>query len=234
MARIARAIVPGVPYHVTHRGNHRSDVFFTPEDRNIYLALLEKHAKRFEMEIWAYCLMTNHIHLLVVGRREESLARAIGFTHMRYSQGVNKRMGWTGHLWANRFYSTALDGEHLWEAVRYVERNPVRANLVARAEVYPWSSGACHAGLRPDALLSPSRPFRGAVEDWAAWLSRPGDERIADSIRRNTCTGRPSGSDAFIDDLESRLARVLRPLKRGRKPKQPASSAADLFEAIDT
>jgi putative transposase len=232
MARIARAMVPGVPYHVTHRGNHRGDVFLRPEDRNAYLGLLAKHAKQYEMEIWAYCLMTNHVHLLVVGREKHSLARAIGFTHMRYSQAVNKRMGWTGHLWANRFYSTALDGSHLWEAVRYVERNPVRASLVARCEDYPWSSAACHAGLTSDPLLSPSRPFPGAVENWSEWLSRPGDEKMIDSIRRNTCTGRPSGSDNFIDDLESRLERLLRPQKRGRKRKTADTAADDLFELV--
>ena len=233
MARIARVIAPGTPYHVTHRGNHRSDVFFDVADRERYLALLAQHAKLYGMEIWAYCLMTNHVHLLVVGQESYSLARAIGFAHMRYSRCVNKRFGWTGHLWANRFYSTALDGSHLWEAVRYVERNPVRAGLVARAEDYEWSSARTHVLRQSNALLAETRPFPGPVEDWSDWLSLPGDESLVGSIRRNTCTGRPSGSESFVKQLEERLKRLLRPMKAGRKPRSPEATAGDVLEATE-
>ena len=231
MARIARVIAPGMPYHVTHRGNHRSDVFFENADRERYLALLAQHSKLYGMEVWAYCLMTNHVHLIVVGQESHSLARAIGFSHMRYSRSVNQRFGWTGHLWANRFYSTALDGSHLWEAVRYVERNPVRAGLSARAEDYAWSSARAHVMREASALLAETRPFPGPVEDWSEWLAMPGDESVVETIRRNTCTGRPSGSESFVKQLEERLHRLLRPMKAGRKPKAPEANASDdLFQ----
>ena len=232
MARIARVVALETPYHVTHRGNHRSAVFFEDADRERYLALLAQHAKRYGMQVWAYCLMTNHVHLIVVGLQPHSLARAMGFAHMRYSRSVNQRLGWTGHLWANRFYSTALDGSHLWEAVRYVERNPVRAAMVARAEDYPWSSARSHVLGQPNALLSDARPFPGPVENWSDWLAMPADEEAVQSIRRNTSTGRPSGSEPFVKQLEDRLRRQLRPMKAGRKPKSPDTSvSADLFQA---
>jgi putative transposase len=227
VARIARVIAAGTPYHVTHRGNHRSDVFFDDADRAHYLALLAQHAKAYAMEVWAYCLMTNHVHLIVVGHEPHSLARAIGFAHMRHSRRINQRLGWTGHLWANRFYSTALDGEHLWGAVRYVERNPVRAGLVTRAEDYAWSSARAHARRQPDALLAETRPFPGPVDDWPQWLASEGDEALVAAIRRNTCTGRPSGSEAFVKQLEERLKRVLRPMRAGRKPRGADAVGAD-------
>jgi putative transposase len=114
--------------------------------------------------------MSNHVHLLVTGHRKDSLSKAIGIAHQRYSSLLNQRFGWTGHLWANRFHSCALDGEHLWAAVKYIELNPVRASMVARAVDYPWSSARAHALGERDVLLSSSSPFPGAVADWQAWL----------------------------------------------------------------
>lgn len=172
------------------------------------------------MEVWAYCLMTNHIHLLVVAGRSDSLATAIGRTHGRFAQWQNKRNRWSGHLWANRFYSSPLDEQHLWTAVKYIERNPVRAGMVARAEDYEWSSARSHAFGRGDTLLSPSRPFPGAIDDWGTWLSiEPQADRV-ELLRKNTSTGRPTGSDSFTASIEKLLGRALRPRKRGQKPSQ--------------
>ncbi len=128
MARLARVSVPGFPYHVTHRGNHGAAIFFDDEDREVYMALLEEYARRYGLKLWAYCLMSNHVHLLVVPGSENSMANALGRAHMRYARWTNKKLSRVGHLWANRFYSTVLDDSHLWTAVRYVEMNPVRAN----------------------------------------------------------------------------------------------------------
>jgi len=153
MARIARVVVPGFPYHVTHRGNRRAAVFFSDDDREYYLALLAHHAASEGLDIWAWCLMTNHVHLIVVPQREESMARAIGKAHMRYARRVNRAHGWTGHLWANRYHSTALDWDHQWHAVRYVELNPVRARMVLRAQEYEWSSCRDHAGSGDSKVL---------------------------------------------------------------------------------
>ena len=222
MARLARVVVPGIPYHVTHRGNRRQDIFFSPADRQVYRAWLTEYGAEFGLEVWAYCLMSNHVHLLVVPRRGDSLARAIGQTHMRHARRINAAGGWSGHLWEHRFFSTALDDGHLWAAARYIERNPVRAGLVAQAEDYPWSSARGHVLGERDPLLSPCRPFPNEREvgDWAAWLAATPDERMEDVIRRNTRTGRPCGSESFVSGIGQLLGRVLTLQKRGRKPKE--------------
>ena len=218
MARFARVIVPGCAYHVTYRGNRGEDVFLSVEDRLVYRELLGQYADNYGMHILAYCLMTNHVHLLVMGKRSDSLANAIGRTNMRYARWVNGRHDWKGHLWASRYFSTPLDEEHLWTAVRYVELNPVRAGLVPKAEAYRWSSAPAHAFGAWDPLLSPSRPFPGPINDWSAWLVEGLDESTLKRIRRNTRTGRPTGSKSFTDQLERLLGRSLRPSRRGPKP----------------
>ena len=157
MPRFARVVVPGYPYHVTHRDNRRGDVFFADEDRDVYRRWLQEYATECDLRIWAYCMMSNHVHLLVVPGRKDSLATAIGRTHMRHARWVNRRQGWTGHLWANRFYSTVPDEPHLWAAVKYLERNPVRAGIVDHAHGYEWSSAPAHALGRKDSLLSSDR-----------------------------------------------------------------------------
>ena len=220
LPRLARVVLPGLPYHVTHRGNRRQNVFFRPQDRRIYKQWLSEYAKRYSLEVRAYCLMTNHVHLLAVAHASDSLAAAIGRTHGRFAQWQNRRNDWSGHLWANRFYSTPLDDQHLWAAVKYIELNPVRAGMVERAEDYPWSSARCHARNHSDELLAPSRPFPGKIENWSDWLATEPRQEEIEALRKNTSTGRPTGSDAFVTRLEASLARVLRPQKRGRKPRE--------------
>jgi putative transposase len=228
MARHARVVVPGIPYHVTHRGNHRRDVFLEPLDRELYLADLAVWAHDCGLRVWGYCLMTNHVHLLAVPDRPDALARAVGRVHQRHARRVHARHGWTGHLWANRFFSTPLDTPHLWAAIRYVELNPVRAGLVGRAEQWPWSSAGVHAAGEPGSpLLDPTRPFgasrpdprSGRPMDWTDWLALGEDGEATDRLRRATLTGRPCGDEAFVERLESALGRELKPKKRGRPPK---------------
>ena len=219
MPGLARVVAPGLPYHVTHRGNRRQDVFFRPEDREVYKDWLSDYAQRYELAVWAYCLMTNHVHLIVSGGRSNSLARTMGCTHGLFARRQNRLHKWSGHLWANRFFSTPLDEEHLWTAVRYVEMNPVRAGLASNPCDYRWSSARAHAGYVADPLLSAERPFPGRVEDWQAWLTGYGDSEGIDVIRRNTSTGRPSGSPEFVSYLEARLERTLTPEKRGPRPR---------------
>jgi putative transposase len=213
---MARAVVPNVPLHITHRGNRSGPVFFDDWDRGAYLEELARQAEGFELDIWAYCLMRNHVHLIVVPRRAESAAKAIGFAHQEHARRVNLGRGWDGHLWGNRYFSSLLDERHLWCAVRYVELNPVRAGLVAHAEDYPWSSAAAHGGRRTDALLSYTRPFPGIVGDWLGWLGE-GTDPAAEAILREHCrTGRPCGSAEFVQALETKLGRSLTPRRRGR------------------
>ena len=218
MPRIARVIMPGLPHHVTQRGNRRMDVFFDDEDRRRYLSLLGRYAERHGLAIWAYCLMSNHVHFVAVPSGESSLGCTFRDTHQAYAAWLNRKVGESGHLWQGRYFSCVLDAPHMWSCVRYVERNPVRAGLVDRAEDWPWSSAAAHCGGRANPLLSPvEMPW--PVPDWSAYLADEDDADIT-AIRHQTKTGRPCGSQPFIENLESALSRHLRPKKRGPKPRQ--------------
>jgi putative transposase len=221
MARIARVVVPGCAYHVTHRGNRRGEIFLREGDRDLYRKLLQEYAARHELEVRAYCWMSNHVHLVVVGHRPDSLARTIGIAHRRYARILNRRNDWTGHLWANRFYSTLLDDLHLKHAVRYVELNPVRAGLTIAAEDYAWSSARSRILGIEDPLLSTRPPFAEAIDDWRAWLGQGVDVDLLETLRVHTATGRPCGSPEFVRALEKHLGRRLRPHTPGR-PSGPA------------
>ncbi len=218
-------VVAGEPHHVTQRGNRREDVFLNDEDRQRYLDLLGKYAVKHELAVIAWCLMNNHIHLVVVPAREESLAGCLGPVHLRYAQHVNRSHRWQGRVWQGRYYSCVLDGPHLAAAVRYVERNPVRAGLVARAEDWRWSSAAGHCGLAPDALVT-SEPNLAAVAaehgGWSAWLSTGDEPAELSRVREATRTGRPLGEPGFVAGLEERLGRRLTaaPVGRPRKTKK--------------
>ena len=186
--------------------------------------MLVKYAEKYGLAIWAYCLMTNHVHFVVVPNGDEAMGQTFRDTHQAYASWLNRRIGQRGHLWQGRFFSCVLDEPHLWAAVRYVERNPVRAGIVTRAEEYPWSSAAGHCGLRTDTLLSDvEMPW--PVEDWSAFLRDEDEESVATTIRRNTTTGRPCGSTGFVKHLESLLARILHLRKRGPKPKPKTKKA---------
>ncbi len=218
MPRVARVVVPDCPHHVTQRGNRRAPVFADEEDRNVYIGLLKKYAEKHDLDIWAYCLMTNHVHFVAVPRSAVALSRTFRDAHTVYAQRFNREWGQSGHVFQGRFFSCPMDDPYMWATVRYTERNPVRARIVERAEDYPWSSAAAHCGLRMDSLLSEGFPPEGIISDWSAWL-REEDEQMLKTIRRQTHVGLPCGNREFIDRLENLLGRSLRPQKRGRKPK---------------
>src|SRR5271157_5395495 len=170
MPRIARTVFAGVPHHVIQRGNRKEDVFFTSADRQRYLDLLKGYSQAHGLEILAYCLMTNHVHLVVVPPSETALADVLRPLHTRYAQHVNWTHELSGRLWQGRYFSCPLDESHCLTAVRYVECNPVRAGVVAKAEWYPWSSAASHVAPRSDALLSGEWRDLTGIKDWSAWL----------------------------------------------------------------
>jgi putative transposase len=174
MPRLARAVFSGIPHHVTQRGNCREDVFFTDDDRRVYLEWLKANCDEHRVAILAYCLMTNHVHLVAVPAGDDGLQRALKPLHMRSALRLNRGRGWQGHVWQGWFFSAPLDGPYPWAALRYVERDPVRARMVRRAENYPWSSAAAHCGRRADAVLTQAPVWRerlAAVADWSAWLA---------------------------------------------------------------
>src|SRR5688572_22130025 len=140
MPRLARLVVPGVPHHVTQRGSRRQIVFFSFDDYRSYLRLLGGHCLEAGTAIWAWCLMPNHVHLILVPAGTDGLRAAMAATHRRYTLGINRREDWHGHLWQERFASFPMDEAYLLACARYVELNPVRAGLVARPEQWLWSS----------------------------------------------------------------------------------------------
>ncbi|MEE9293401.1 MAG: transposase [Phycisphaerae bacterium] len=222
MPRVARIVLPGRPHHVTQCGNNRRNVFFVDQDRHVYLDLLQDHCRRYAVTVLGYCLMNNHIHIIGTPTRENSLAQAIGRTQFRYTQYINRRRRRSGHLWQDRFFSCALDQVHLWRALCYVERNPVRQKLVRVAWRHPWSSASAHvSGTDPRGLLDLSGWLKAWRPDrWKSTLRRREDESDLSAIRLSTHRGRPLATDAFLRRLERRLGRRLRPLPVGR-PRKP-------------
>ena len=142
MARIARVVVPGLPHHVTQRGNRREPVFFGAEDYRRCRRLIATAARRANAEIWACCLVPNHVHLIVIPSDEDGLPATFAEAHRRYTGAINARFHWTDHLFQGRFGAVVMDEPHLLAAVRYIALNPVVAGLVSRAEDWPWSSPA--------------------------------------------------------------------------------------------
>ncbi len=226
MARLARAVAPGVPHHVTQRGNRSQQTFFEDDDYRAYIDLMAEWCGRQGVAVWAYCLMPNHTHLIVVPDSEDGLRRAIGEAHRRYTVRVNRREGWVGHLWQGRFASFALDEAYLLTCARYVELNPVRSALAKRPEDWPWSSAAAHLAGRDDRLcrVGPLLDLAGA---WRDFLGQGVDEAATEDFRTHERTGRPLGAAAFIERLEETLGRPLRPRKRGRKGKSTEQDAGN-------
>ena len=218
MARLARVVAPGLPHHVTQRGNRRQETFFCAADYRTYLALMAEWCGRRGVEIWAYCLMPNHVHLIATPETEDGLRRAIGEAHRRYTLRINRREDWTGHLWQGRFISFPMDEAYLLSAARYVELNPVRARLARRAQDYPWSSAAAHLAGQDDRLVK-TGPLLALVDDWAEFLEDGLEASAAEALRRHERSGRPLGGERFLAALERRLGRLLAPQRRGPKPK---------------
>jgi putative transposase len=218
MPRMPRVIAPGFPHHVTQRGNRREPIFFEDGDQEIYCDLLAEHTRKCRVEVWAYCLMPNHVHLILVPIDESGLARAVGATHRRYTHFINARGRWTGHLFQNRFGSVVMDEAHLMAGVCYVTLNPVRARLVACAEDWPWSSARAHLKGEDDGLVS-VRPVLDRIANFAELLGSR-DETGFDALRASEGTGRPLGNAEFIAGLERILGRRLAKRAPGRKPRE--------------
>jgi len=222
MPRAARIVVPGVPHHITQRGNNRQDTFFVDDDRRVYLALLKQQSYKFGLDVMAYCLMTNHIHLVATPQTTDALAKAIGRTHLIYTQYINQMHGRSGHLWQNRFHSCPLGRSRLVNTLCYVERNPVRAKLVGHAWQYEWSSAAAHTGGKDPSGLLNLRAWRRRHRDadWRETLRRPDDSDVLAALRSASSRGRPLGSDTFLSKIEKAVGRRLRPLSAGRPRKR--------------
>ncbi len=224
MARLARIVIPHVPHHVTQRGNRRLPVFFGDEDRSAYLALLQEACAAQGTTCLAWCLMDNHIHLILTPQSADGLRATLGEAHRRYSRRINFREGWRGFLFQGRFASYPMDDAHLIAAVRYVENNPVAAGMVARAGDWRWSSARSHlAGKRAaDDPLTDVAALGRHVRNWRAFLKLGAeamdDPATVEAIEARIRTGRPLASPEWIAAAEAAMARQLGPQRRGPKP----------------
>ena len=220
MARLPRMVLPGIPHHVTQRGNRRERTFFEDGDYALYLDLLADAARRAQTEIWSYCLMPNHVHIILVPADADGLRRTFGDLHRRYTGFINARMRTTGHLWQGRFSSVAMDEAHLVAAFRYVALNPVRARLVKRAGDWKWSSTRALCSAEDDGVVTVA-PALDRVGDFTAFLDEAFDEAFTyAALRKAESIGRPVGSPQWLDDMEVKTGLALKPQKRGPKAKQ--------------
>ena len=219
MSRLARVVVPGLPHHVTQRGNGRAKTFFSDDDYRLYLRLLTENCLKAKVRCLAYVLMPNHVHLILVPKDKDGLRKALSATHRAYAGIVNARRKRTGHFWQGRFGCVAMDGAHVEAAMRYVLLNPVRARLVKAPEDWTWSSAPALLKGRDDGLTDVKAvkdqfgPLRTLLGDM------PDMEMLELALRRAESIGRPLGDTAFMNKLERKLDRTLKPAKRGPKPK---------------
>lgn len=225
MPRRARVTVAGVPHHVVQRGHNREATFFADEDYLAYLHSLKEGAQRYHCAIHAYALMTNHVHLLVTPANEDGLSRLMRYLGSRYVQYVNFVYQRRGTLWEGRFKSSLVDQEqYLLTCYRYIELNPVRASMVEQPQDYRWSSYAKHALGKLDDLIDDhpiyvalGRTAEARIEAYRALFRHQLDEAELMEIRTSLNKGLPVGAERFKDQIETVLARSVRPGQAGRK-----------------
>src|SRR5665213_3550042 len=220
MARLARVVIPDHPHHVTQRGNGRARTFFGDDDYALYRDLLAEHCRAAGVAVWAWCLMPNHVHLILVPSDPDGLRHALARVHRRYAGIVQARRKRSGHFWQGRFGAVAMDEPHLAAALRYVSLNPVRARLVQRAQDWRWSSTRAHLRGKPDGVTALA-PIRERFPYSAGLLDSEPEEDMLARLRAAESIGRPLGDDRFLGRIERSTGRRLKPGKRGPKPLEP-------------
>jgi len=227
MPRSKRIVVPGLPHHITQRGNGRASVFDSDDDRVVFLDLLAAYSRQYQLTVWGYCLMSNHFHLIAVPSHEDSAAKVLGRLEADYARYLNVRRGTSGHLWQARYHSVPMDLTYCWRALAYVERNPVRAGMTSSATNYPWSSAQARLGMTLAPAWLDLNPW---AQEWTRreWLQRLGndnsDEITRIELQEATLSGYPLGA-ALSERLERELGRRLRRGKTGR-PARPRAEAS--------
>ena len=223
MPRIARAVAVGYPHHITQRGNYRQKIFAGDNDYKRYISLLKIEAKRYHLAILAYCLMPNHVHLIALPGKEDSLANVFKYVNMKYSQYYNRKMRVSGHLFQGRFFSCIMDELHAIACARYIERNPVRARMANKPHLWEWSSAKAHCGISKHDDLGVNKLFDYIgydQKDWKSFIESSDNPDEIRQIRENTRKGRPLGSGDFVEKLEGKLNRFLRLKPKGRPKKK--------------
>ena len=213
-------------HHVTQRGNRRQRVFWVNDDYGLYNDWLAKSCRENGVEVWSYCLMPNHVHLILVPADDTGLSRAIGETHRRYSSYINARLRVTSHLFQGRFGSVAMDELHLLAAFRYVAMNPVKAKMVAQASDWAWSSTKAHLCGKDDSLVS-VRPLLDRVDNVSEFLAAAPEQELEFALEKGQSIGRPLMEESALMELERKLGRPIRPAKRGR-PKRKGEDTSQM------
>lgn len=232
MAKHPRLIVPGVALHVHHRGNNRQDCFYQDNDRLVYLSILRDLSKLRGCALHAYCLMTNHIHVLLTPKDETGCSLMMRDLARRYSIYFNRRYSRSGQLWEGRFRSCLVDSaRYVLGCYRYIELNPVRAHMVSAPGDYAWSSYAGNAGLRDDPLLAPHAEYTAITRAAYRQLVGTEDAEAVKAIRDATEAGFALVGDELKARLESHGARLERdrPGPRAIAPSDSASQQLDLL-----
>ena len=209
MGREPRIIVPNFPHHIIHRGSRQQIIFFDENDKNLYLEILNYYCRREELKIWSYCLMDNHVHFIAVPLKPESISKVVQLAHKIYSQLTNRKYNLKGHLWEGRFHSYIMDELHLYAAVRYIERNPVRAGIVKKAEDYFWSSARAHVLGTEDKLITDFFLLQ-KIKNWSEYLSEIDKQEDLVAFKAHAKNGLPLGSDEFLTKLEKITGNKLR------------------------
>jgi putative transposase len=219
MARIARVVAPKYPHHITQRGNRRQQTFFCDDDYEAYINLMAEWCNKRNVECWAYCLMPNHVHLILVPADKDGLTVAVGEAHRRYTRIINFREGWRGHLWQGRFSSFIMDEKHLISCTKYIELNPVRAGLVKSPWDWQWSSAVSHRNGTDDILVKTGPMLKIIQSPWDSFLKSDIQTDEIDDLRKHERTGRPIGEPSFIESLETLLDLSLKRQRPGPKVK---------------
>jgi putative transposase len=222
MLRQARSVFANIPHHITQRGNRKNDVFFCDADKDYYLALLQEYTSKHKVEVLAYCLMSNHVHLILVPSTEDGLQKALKPLHMRYSQYINRQQNISGILWQGRFFSSPLDEQYTYYAFAYVENNPVEANMVENATDYKYSSARHHVGIAQDNLIA-DYDIGIKQNAYLQYLQTMLRQKYSKVLKENTHKGLPCGSDEFITGLSDKIGRDLSFRGVGRPEKRVAS-----------
>jgi len=217
MPRIARIVGAGYPHHIVQRGNNRENIFLDRTDYEKYLFLLAKYSEEKEASILAYCLMPNHVHLLVTPSHEETLAKMMQGVTLCYTQHFNRKTGRTGRLWECRYHSTTIDRDtYLWTVSKYIDNNPVRARISERPEDYPYSSARAHLLGKNDHLLNEPLFDKNELNEYRKIMKLQEDKKILEEIRTQTKLGKPLGDGGFIEALSERTGCNLSFIDRSR------------------
>ena len=196
--------IPGLPHHVIQRGLHSRKTFLTKKDYDVYLEIMSDCTRRHGVEIWSYCLMPDHVHLITIPKEKNSLPNCLRAAHGRYTKYINNRTDSSGQFWQGRYSSHLLDEQYLIACTRYIEINPVKRDYVEQPEAWKWSSAMAHIMKSDDSLVHVTPLLERIKKEWQDFLAETRPENEAELFYLHEKTGRPLGNGAFLAMVEKR------------------------------